>query len=138
MNALKNTLLGTALVALGGLAGPALAKPLPSPHAGATAHAGAATPAAKPAAQPATATPAAEAAKPTHLMGTVVSASAKDRALTLKAADGEHALAVAPKAVFRSGAKSIGLGELHAGQKIDATVQKVNGKDTVESATITP
>lgn len=134
MNTLKTSLVTTTLVLLGGLAAPALADHTP-------AHGAAAKPAAHAAphaAPKAAATPVGEAHKATHLSGTVVTASAKDHSITIKAADGEHALAVSAKASIKSGGKAIGLGDLKAGQKVEATVQSAGGKDTVEALTVTP
>ncbi len=117
MRSMKKTLLGVmTLAALGGAALPALAKPMPT--------------------KPAPVAAGAEAHKPMHLMGTVVSASAKDHAITLKGADGEHVVAVSPKAVIKRDGKPATLSEVRAGQKIDATVHEVGGKPTAEAITI--
>lgn len=120
METMKKTLLGVmTLATLGGLALPALAQATP----------------AKPIPVAATRA-AADASKPTHVIGTVVSASAKDHALTVKSADGEHLLVVAPKAIIHRAGKPITLGDVHAGQKVDATVRKVDGKDTADALSI--
>ena len=69
-----------------------------------------------------------------HVVGMIVTVSAKNKTITVKEGEKEQILQLARSAKLTRNGKRVSLDTIKAGEKVDATMIKVNGKDYVGQA----